>query len=109
MDLDLSQLPGPVLPLVDTDTVVIYRGGVPYKASVAKVSQAAETAIDLGVEIAAEGEAVATTAATADTPFGFAEAQANAIITNLNKVIANQNAIINAMVAAGWLTIAAGE
>lgn len=37
----------------------------------------------------ATAAAVATTGATSTTPFGYAEAQANAIVTNLNAVIAD--------------------
>lgn len=49
------------------------------------------------------GAAVAATAATSTVPFGFAEAQANAIVTNVNAlrvdVIAN-NALLNELRAA---------
>ena len=41
--------------------------------------------------------AVATTAATSSTPFGYAEAQANDIVTQLNIVI-------NALITAGILS-----
>lgn len=42
---------------------------------------------------AANIAAVASTAATSTTPFGYAEAQANAIVTNINAI---RTALINA-------------
>lgn len=44
-----------------------------------------------------DATAVATTAATSTTPFGYTEAQANAIVTQLNIVI-------NALITAGMLS-----
>jgi hypothetical protein len=40
------------------------------------------------------GSAVATTAATDSTPFGYAEAQANAIVANLNAVRVDVLAVV---------------
>lgn len=60
---------------------------------------------------AATAVAVATTAATSDAPFGYAEAQANAIVTAVNALIADvlalrktQNQIIDIIQAAGLAT-----
>ena len=100
---DITQLPGPSLPLLGSDELIVYRNGVPYKTT---QSEATLGTIDLGIEIAATADSVVATAATDDAPFGFTEAQANAIIAELNKVIANQNNLITAMQTAGWLTIA---
>lgn len=46
--------------------------------------------------------AVATTAATSTTPFGYAEAQANAIVTQVNLLVA-QNKLIIALLKANGL------
>lgn len=50
---------------------------------------------------AATSAAVASTAATSSTPFGYAQAQADAIVSNLNKVIAdetNTKAVLAALI-----------
>lgn len=49
--------------------------------------------------------AVATTAATASSPYGYSEAQANEIVTKLNLVIANQILIVNLLKAGGVANI----
>lgn len=100
---ELSQLPGTVLPVLGSDNVIIYRNGVAYKVT---QNDATLGTIDLGVVITSEATSVVTTAATSTTPFGYSQAQANDIVAELNVVIANQNIIIDAMVTAGWLTIA---
>jgi len=100
---DILQANGLSLPVVGSDKVIVYREGV---AHVVTQSDATLGTIDLEIEIAAEASTVTATAATSTTPFGYTEAQANAIVTALNKVITNQNQIITAMVDAGWLTVA---
>lgn len=100
---DISQINGLELPVVGSDKIVVFRNGV---AHVVTQADATLGTIDLAIEIASEASTVAATAATDDTPFGYSEAQANAIVTALNKVITNQNQIITAMVDAGWLTVA---
>lgn len=53
--------------------------------------------------------AVATTAATSDTPFGYSEAQANAIVTAVNALVADVanvkqvlNSVIDDLQTYGW-------
>lgn len=43
--------------------------------------------------------AVATTGATASSPYGYSEAQANAIVTNLNALVADVLALKKVIVA----------
>jgi len=54
-----------------------------------KIDNSAVTTKSAGLAAAAS-VAVATTAATSTTPFGYAQTQANAIVTNLNAVIADE-------------------
>jgi hypothetical protein len=51
------------------------RAGVPVTRRASSSQAAVTTTV---------GSAVATTGATSSTPFGYAEAQANAIVTNVN-------------------------
>jgi hypothetical protein len=55
------------------------------------------------------GAAVAATAATSTTPFGFAEAQANAIVTNLNTLRADVIALRASLAAAVAAQVARGD
>lgn len=51
--------------------------------------------------LTATGSAVASTAATSTTPFGYAEAQANAIVTLVNALKVTVDEMAAALVAAG--------
>jgi hypothetical protein len=50
---------------------------------------------------AATAASVAATAATSSSPFGYAQAQADAIVTNVNKLVtdeANTRAVLSALI-----------
>ncbi len=66
-------------------------------------AEIADVDTDLADPLSAEADAVITTAATSTVPFGYSEAQANALVASLNAVIARQNGIVEKLIAKGIL------
>ncbi len=64
-------------------------------------AEIADVDTDLGDAFSEAATAVATTAATSTVPFGYSEAQANAIVAALNAVIVRQDELIAKLVAKG--------
>ncbi len=58
---------------------------------------------DVGDALSTAATAVATTAATSTVPFGYAEAQANAIVAAVNALVVRQGEIEAELRAKGWI------